>query len=135
MQCNTLNIKTTLKQVWLYFIPRTTWPGYAGTTSNLQIVLNTPQNSQLKSPLKSSRTKKYLPNFPTQKNPVIENSKPKKILQSPPSIEIQSTPPPPDVCNSFVSRNCTGMAGSTSGKCLVWSICKDLNSTLISCTK
>ena len=97
MQCNTLNIKTTAKQVWLYFIPRTTRPRYAGTTTNLQIVLNTPQTSQLKSPLKSSRTKKYLPNFPTQKNPVIENSKPKNIFQSPPSIEIQiqSTPPPP----------------------------------------
>ena len=40
MQCNmtpSLNIKTTTKKVWLYFIRRTTRPGYAGTTTNLQI--------------------------------------------------------------------------------------------------
>ena len=28
------------KQVWLYFGCRTMWPGYAGTTTNVQIVLN-----------------------------------------------------------------------------------------------
>jgi len=39
-----------------------------------------------------SHTKKYLPNFPTQKNPGIENFKPKKILQPSPSLEIQSAP-------------------------------------------
>ena len=48
-----------------------------------------------KSVLKSSHPKKYLPNFPSQKNPGIENFKPKKILQSSPSLEIRSTPPPP----------------------------------------
>ena len=32
------------KQVWLYFIRRTTWPGYVGTTTNLQIVLNAQKN-------------------------------------------------------------------------------------------
>ena len=41
MQCNALNIKTAAKQVWLYFIRRTTQPGYAGTITNVQIVLNT----------------------------------------------------------------------------------------------
>ena len=46
-----------------------------------------------KSQLKSSHPKKYLPNFLTQKNPGIENFKPKKILRSSPSLEIQSTPP------------------------------------------
>ena len=30
------------KQVWPHFIHRTTRPGYAGTTTNLQIVLSTP---------------------------------------------------------------------------------------------
>ena len=30
MQCIALNIKTAVKQVWLYFIRRTTWPGYGG---------------------------------------------------------------------------------------------------------
>jgi len=48
-----------------------------------------------KSLLKSSHPKKYLPGFPTQKNPGIENFKPKKILRSSPSLEIRSTPPPP----------------------------------------
>ena len=42
--------------------------------------------------LKWSHPKKYLPNFPTQKNPGLENFKRQKILQSSPSLEIQSTP-------------------------------------------
>ena len=50
--------------------------------------------------LKSSQPKKYLPNFPTQKNPRIENFKPKKILQSSPSLEI-GIPPPPHFCFSY----------------------------------
>ena len=41
MQCNALNVKTTAKQVWLYFIRRTTRPGYAGATNNIQIVSKT----------------------------------------------------------------------------------------------
>ena len=45
-----------------------------------------------KSLLKSSHPKKYLPNFPTPKNPRIKNLKPKKILRSSPSLEIRSTP-------------------------------------------
>ena len=48
-----------------------------------------------KSLLKSSHPKKYLPNFSTQKNPGIENFKPKKILRSSPSLEIRSIPTPP----------------------------------------
>ena len=55
----------------------------------LPILFNTPK----KSLLKSSYPKKYLPNFRTQKNPGIENFKPKKILRSSPSLEIPSTPP------------------------------------------
>ena len=47
MQCNALNIKTAAKHVWLYFIHRTTQPGYAGSTTNLQIVLNTQKNPYL----------------------------------------------------------------------------------------
>ena len=49
-------------------------------------------NTLKKSLLKSSYPKKYLPNFCTQKNPGIENFKPKKILRSFPSLEIPSTP-------------------------------------------
>ena len=55
MQCNVLNIKTPTKQVWLYFIRRTTRPGYAGTTTNLQTVLNT----------QKIPTKKILAKFPS----------------------------------------------------------------------
>ena len=61
--------------------------GYVGTATNLQIVLNTPKNANL-----NQATQKYLPNFPTQKNPGIENFKPTKILRSSPSLEIRSTP-------------------------------------------
>ena len=48
-----------------------------------------------KSILKPSHPKKYLPNLHTQKNPGIENFKPKKILRSSPSLEVRSTPPGP----------------------------------------
>ena len=41
MQYNVLNIKTVAKHVGFYFIRGTTRPGYAGTITNLQIVLNT----------------------------------------------------------------------------------------------
>jgi len=41
----------------------------------------------------SNHPKKYLPNFPTQKNPGIDNFKPKKILWSSLTLEIWSTPP------------------------------------------
>ena len=74
---------------------------------NFQIVLK----SQNKSLLKSSHPKEYLPNSTTQKNPGIENFKPKKILWSSLSLEIRSTPPPPPPSNplgvfgSFWSEN------------------------------
>ena len=59
MQCNALNIKTTAKQVWLHFIRRTTRPGYAGTTTNLQIVFNTQKNPNLNPRLNQVPQKKY----------------------------------------------------------------------------
>ena len=61
-----LNIKTAAKQVWLYFIRRTTRPGYAGTATNLQIVLNTKKNPYM---YFDQATKKILAKFPTQKIP------------------------------------------------------------------
>ena len=104
MQCNvtpSLNIiKTTAKQVWLSVlnIRRTTRPGYTGTTTILQIVLNTQKNLYLN----QATQKKYLPNFPTQKHPGMENFNPpppkKKILRLSPSLEIRSTPPPGPAC-------------------------------------
>ena len=53
-------------------------------------------NTPKKSLLKSSYPKKYLPIFRTQKNPGIENFKPKKTLWSSPSLEIPSSLPPWD---------------------------------------
>ena len=61
-------------------------PNYAARA--LPILFNTPK----KSLLKSSYPKKILANFRTQKNPGIENFKPKKIIRSSPSLEIRSTP-------------------------------------------
>ena len=65
MQCNELNIKTAAKQVWLFFIRKTTRPG-RGTTTNPQTVLDTQQ---------------ILARFSYPKNPKIEN--------------FNSPPPPP----------------------------------------
>jgi len=72
MQCCALNIKTGAK-VWLYFVRRTTQPGYAGFSMNLKIVSNI-----LKNPLLNQATQKYLSNFPNPKNPRIKNFRPKK---------------------------------------------------------
>ena len=49
-----------------------------------------------KNPYLNQATKKNTcQNFPTQKNPEIENFKPPKILRLSLSLEIRSTPPPP----------------------------------------
>ena len=56
------------KQDWLYLNRSTMWPGYVGTSMNLQIVLN---------------AQKILTKF----------SYPKKFLRSSPSLEIWSAPP------------------------------------------
>ena len=77
------HIKTVAKQVWFYFIRRPIQPGYAGTITNIQIVLNT----QIKLPKKNT-----CQNSPTHKNPKIKNFKPKKILRSSLSLEIGRTP-------------------------------------------
>ena len=47
-----------------------------------------------KSLLKSSCQKNTRQNFPNQKNPEIENFKPKKFLPSSLSLKIWSPPPP-----------------------------------------
>ena len=65
-------------------------PGYAGTMTNFQIVLDTPKNPYLN----QANQKNTGQNFPTPKNPETENLKPPKILRSSLSLEIQSTPPP-----------------------------------------
>ena len=78
-----------LEQVWLYFIRRTMGPGYASTTTNLQIVLNAQKNPYLNQATQKNACQILLP----QKNPGIENFKPKKNLRSSPSLEIRITPP------------------------------------------
>lgn len=55
------------------------------------LVLNSQNYMDGHALLKSTHPKKYLPNFPTPKNPRIENFKPKKILRSPSLLEIWST--------------------------------------------
>ena len=97
MQCNTLNIKTAAKQVWLYFIRKTTRPG-RGTTMNLQTVLN---------------TQKILARFSYPKNPKIENFNPHppfppKILRSSPSPEIRSTAS--EVLDNILTQNQTSFS-------------------------
>ena len=68
------NIKTAAKQVWLYFIHRTTQPGYSGTTTNLQI-LNTQKNPYLTPQKKLAKfsypKKSQNKKFQIQKNPSI----------------------------------------------------------------
>ena len=84
----TLNKTTRQEQIWLYFILRTTQPGYVGTTMSLQIVLNTQKNPYLN----QATQKKYWPNFATQKNPRIKNFNPpaQKMQKRNPEY----TPPP-----------------------------------------
>ena len=53
-------------------------PGYTGTITNLQIVLNTPKNPYLN----QATQKNTCQNFPTSKNPEIENFKPQRIFWS-----------------------------------------------------
>ena len=82
LQCNALNIKPAAKQVWLYFIRRTTQPGYAGTITNVQIVLNTHKfllqatSKKFSFPEKSRKRK-----FQTQ-----------KYLDRPPLLKSRCTP-------------------------------------------
>ena len=54
------------------------------------LVLNAPKNPYLNQATKKNTCQ----NFPTQKNPEIENFKPPKILRLSLSLEIRSTPPP-----------------------------------------
>ena len=75
----TPNIKTAAKQVWLYFIGRTTQPGYFGTTTNLQIVLNTPKNPYLN----QGTQKKIVKIFPPKKIQKSKISNPKKSFDHP----------------------------------------------------
>ena len=60
------------------------WSGYAGTITNLKIVLKT-QNQ--------GTQKNTYQNFFTPQNPKIENFKPKKILRSSLSLGIRSAHP------------------------------------------
>ena len=76
------------KQVWLYFNLRTTWLRYTGTTTNLQIVVNSQKNPFLHQATQKNTCQILLP----KKHPGIKNFKPKIILPSSLSFEIQNTP-------------------------------------------
>ena len=61
-----------------------------------------------KSPLKSSHPKKYLPNFPTRKNPGIKNFKPKKSFDHPHHLK-SGVPPLRLMHEKFNYTQFTGM--------------------------
>jgi len=71
----------------------TTPPGYAGTVTNLQTEyifrLNTPKNPYLN----QVTQKNTCQNFPTQKNPEIENFNPKKSFDHPCHLKFGLIPP------------------------------------------
>ena len=82
MQRNALNIKTAAKQVWLYFIRRTTQPGEEDTITNVQIVLKTQKSLLQATPKKTSYPEKSRNRkFQTQ-----------KYLDHPPHLKSRRTP-------------------------------------------
>ena len=73
---------------------------YAGITTNLQTILNTPQNSRLKS--------RHPKNFPTQQILGIENFKPQKSFDHPRHLKSGVPPPPPlPGRKAILASNCT----------------------------
>ena len=99
MQCNAtplLNIKTTAKQVWLYFICRTTTPGYVGTTTNPLIVLNTPKHPYL-----NQATKRY-----TCQISYPKKSRNRKFQTFDHPRHLKSVVPPPGInCSRIIENN------------------------------
>ena len=90
-------IKTFVMECLCLFIH--TQQRYAGTITNLHIIV---LNSQKNPYLNQATPKNTCQNFPTQKYPKIEILKPKQILRSSLSLEIQSTP-------TGVHPHCAGM--------------------------
>ena len=107
MQCNatpSLNIiKTTAKQVWLSV--RNIRRNYAASIRrhyhNSSNCFEYPKNLYFN----LATQKKYLPNFPTQKHPGIENFKPKKSFDHPRHLKSGVPPPPPGTCLPVKSHN------------------------------
>ena len=87
----TLNKTTWARTSLLCFIHRTTWPGYAGTTTNLQIVLNTPKNPHLNQATQKNTCQISLP----KKIPESKISNPKKSFDHPRHLKSGVPPPPP----------------------------------------
>ena len=92
MQCNALIIKTTAKQVWLYFIRKATRPGYTQALRRIFRLFGVHQKIANLIPRLNQTTKKKIP---TPKIPGIEHLKPQKIPRASLSLEIRSIPPPP----------------------------------------
>ena len=88
---NFRTLKKVAKQIWLYFICRTTWPRDTRVPPQIfRLFWIPPQNPYLN----EATPKKYFPNFPTQKTHRMKDFKPKKILWSSPWLEISKPPPP-----------------------------------------
>jgi len=71
-------LKPTAKQVWLYFIRRTTRPGYTGTTTNLQLLLNTQNNPYLNQVTQKNTCQIFLPQKISES--IISNPKNPSII-------------------------------------------------------
>ena len=67
------------KPVWLYLNRRTTWLGYTGSTTNLQIVLNSQKNPCLNQATQENTCQIFL----SKKIPKSKISNPKKFLDHP----------------------------------------------------
>ena len=74
-------------------------PGYAGTITNLQIVWNTQKNPFLNQATQKSTCQ----NFPSQKNPKVENFILKKSFDHPCHLK-SGVPPWDDQLSGFESR-------------------------------
>ena len=64
-------MKNKVLSIWLYFMRRTIRSGYAGTTTNIQIVLNTPKN-----PFLNQATEKILAKISYPQKPGVDHFKP-----------------------------------------------------------
>ena len=80
------------EQVWFYFTHRTTRPGYVGTTTNLQIVLNTQKNPYSNQATQKITWQIFLP--PPKKNRIEKFQTPK----NPSIIPVTWNPDPQNIC-------------------------------------
>ena len=103
------------KQVWLYFNRRTMRPRYAGTITNLQIVLNSQKKSLLIKP-----PQKILAKFSYPKKSQNKKFQTQKNLSIIPWNPVHPTPPFQG-CRVFGKKNFTGPLDITSTRnCIIY---------------